>query len=117
MPRVKSAVGRLRRKKRLFKRVKGFRGGRSKLLRTAAQSLIRSEAFATAHRRLKKRTMRSLWILRINVACRERGMSYSQFIYGLKKANIELDRKILSDLAIRDEKGFQQLVELAKKAG
>lgn len=117
MPRVKSAVGRLRRKKRLFKRVKGFRGGRSKLLRTAKQSLIRSEAFATKHRRVKKRQMRGLWILRINVACREQGISYSQFINGLKKANIELDRKILSDLAVRDEKGFQQLVELAKKAG
>jgi large subunit ribosomal protein L20 len=115
--RVKNCVPRLRRKRRLLKRVKGFRGARSKLLKTAKESRIRSEAYATRHRRLRKRQIRALWIVRINAACRARGVSYSQFIYGLKKANIELDRKILSDIAIRDTAGFDQLVDTAKKAG
>ena len=115
--RVKNSVPRLRRKRRLLKRVKGFRGARSKFLKTAKESRLRSEAFATRHRRLRKRQIRSLWIVRINAACRSRGISYSQFINGLKRANVELDRKILSDLAIRDASGFDSLVETAKKAG
>jgi len=115
--RVKNAVPRLRRKRRLLKRVKGFRGARSKLLKTAKESRIRSEVYATQHRRLRKRQMRALWIVRINAACRSRGLSYSQFMNGLKKANVELDRKILSDIAIRDAAGFDQLVETAKQAG
>ena len=115
--RVKNSVPRLRRKRRLLKRVKGFRGARSKLLKTAKESRLRSEAFATRHRRLRKRQIRGLWIVRINAACRARGISYSQFIDGLKRANVELDRKILSDLAIRDSSGFDSLVETAKKAG
>ena len=114
--RVKSAVPRLRRRKRLLKRVKGFRGARGKLLRTARDSRIRSEAFATRHRRLRKRQMRGLWILRINAACRARGIAYGRFINGLKKASVELDRKILSDLAVRDAGSFDRLVELARKA-
>ena len=117
MPRVTSAVPRLRRKRRLLKRVKGFRGARSKLLKVAKESRIRSEAFATRHRRLRKRQLRSLWIVRINAACRSRGISYSRFIDGLQKANVELDRKILSDLAVRDATVFDQLVDIAKKAG
>lgn len=115
--RVKNSVPKLRRKRRLLKRVKGFRGARSKLLKVAKESRIRSEAFATKHRRARKRDMRSLWITRINAACRQRGLSYSQFIYGLKKSSVELDRKILSDIAVRDTGTFDQLVELAKKAG
>lgn len=115
--RVKNSVPKLRRKRRLMRRVKGFRGGRSKLLKIAKESRIRSEAFATRDRRVKKRTMRRLWIVRINAACRNRGISYSTFIDGLRKSKVDLDRKILSDLAIRDETAFDQLVELAKKAG
>lgn len=115
--RVKTAVPKLRRKRRLLKRVKGFRGARSKLLKAAKESRIRAEAYATRHRRMRKRDMRSLWIVRINAACRARGMSYSRFIDGLKKANVDLDRKILSDLAIRDAAAFEELVELARKTG
>ncbi len=114
--RVKNAVAKLRRKRRLLKRVKGFRGARSKLVRVAKESRIRSEAYATRHRRLKKRQMRSLWILRINAACRAQGVSYSRFMNGLKKAKVDLDRKVLSDLAVRDAAAFSHLVELAKKA-
>ena len=114
--RVKSSVSKLRRKRRLLKRVKGFRGSRSKLLKVAKESRIRAEAFATRHRRLRKRQMRRLWVLRINAACRARGLSYSAFINGLKKAEVELDRKVLSDLAVRDTAGFSTLIELARKA-
>ena len=99
-----------------MKRVKGFRGGRSKLYRVAKESRIRAEAFATRHRRQRKRDMRSLWIVRINAACRAQGLSYSQFMNGLKKSQVELDRKNLSELAIRDAEGFNKLVELARKA-
>ena len=115
MPRVKNSVAKLRKKRRLLKRVKGFRGGRRKLLRTAKETLIRAEAYATQHRRKKKGDWRRLWILRINAACRARGMNYSQFMAGLKKANVELNRKILSDMAVRDSTGFDQLVDTARK--
>ncbi len=114
--RVKNSVPKLRSKRRLMRKVKGARGGRSKLLKTAKETLIRAEAFATRHRRTKKRTMRSLWIVRINAACRNRGITYGRFIDGLKKSNVDLDRKALSELAIRDTAAFDQLVELAKKA-
>jgi|SRR5438093_10410621 len=116
MPRAKNAVAKLRRKKRLLKRVKGFYGGRGKLLRTAKETLIRAEAFATKHRRKKKGDWRRLWILRINAACKLRGINYSQFMAGLKKANVELNRKMLSDIAVRDSSGFDQLVAAAKSA-
>lgn len=115
--RVKNSVPKLRGKRRLMRRVKGARGGRSKLLKTARETLVRAEAFATRDRRVKKRTMRSLWIVRINAACRSRGITYGRFIDGLKKSSVELDRKALSDLAVRDSGAFDQLVELAKKAG
>ena len=116
MSRVSNVVARLRKKKRLFKRVKGFRGGRSKLLRTAKESLIRAEAFATKHRRKKKGDWRRLWIVRINAACRSRGMNYSQFIRGLKAAEIDLNRKMLADLAVRDSEAFDTLVSQAQAA-
>ena len=116
MPRATSGVARHRRNKRLFKRVKGFRGARSKHLRTAKETLQRAEAYATRHRRKKKGDWRRLWIVRINAACRARGLSYSEFICRLKKADIELDRKMLADLAVRDASAFDQLVELAKSA-
>ena len=114
MPRVRNSVAKLRKKRRLLKRVKGFRGGRGKLLRTAKETRIRAEAFATKHRRKKKGDWRGLWIVRINAACRARGINYSQFVKGLKKANIELNRKVLSDIALRDSSGFDSLVETVK---
>ena len=116
MPRARNAVARLKKKKRLFRRVKGFRGGRRKLLRTAKESRARAEAYATIHRRQKKRVWRRLWIVRINAACRSRGLRYSEFIAGLKKADIDLNRKVLADLAVRDEAAFDDLVERAKSA-
>jgi large subunit ribosomal protein L20 len=115
--RVSSSVPKLRRKRRLMRRVKGFYGNRGNLLKLAKQSRIRSEVFATAHRRAKKRDLRRLWILRLNAALRPRGISYSRFIHGLKLSKVELDRKMLSELAIRDAAAFDRLVELAKKAG
>jgi large subunit ribosomal protein L20 len=114
--RVKTSVPKLRRKRRLLKRVKGFYGRRSKSQKLALESRIRAEAFATKHRRRKKRQFRNLFILRINAACRQEGISYSRFMNGLKKANVALDRKALSELAIRDAAGFRELVELAKRA-
>lgn len=116
MPRVKNGVAKLRKRRRLMRRVKGFRGGRGKLLRTAKETRIRAEVFATKHRRKKKGDMRGLWIIRINAACRQRGVTYSQFILGLKRANITLNRKMLADLALRDTSGFDGLVTTAKSA-
>jgi len=102
-------------KKRLFRKVKGFVGGRSRLLRTAKETLIRAGVYAFRDRRARKREFRKLWIIRLNAACRERGMRYSQFIAGLIKANIELDRKILSDMAINDVAGFDQVFAIVKE--
>lgn len=101
-------------KRRLFKKVKGYRGGRSKLLRTAKETLVRAEAFATRDRRVRKREFRSLWIIRINAACRERGLRYSEFIHGLQKAEIGLDRKMLAEMAVNDPAGFDAVVEKVK---
>lgn len=99
-----------------MRRVKGYWGGRSKLLRTAKETLVRAEAFATKHRRKKKGDWRRLWIVRINAACRMRGVNYSQFIQGLNKANVELNRKMLADLAVRDSGAFDALVAKAQEA-
>jgi len=103
-------------KKRLFKKAKGYVGGRNHLLRTVKETLIRAEAFAYRDRRARKRDFRRLWITRINAACRQREIRYSEFIHGLKKANIELDRKMLSEMAIHDPEGFDKVVEEAKSA-
>jgi large subunit ribosomal protein L20 len=103
-------------KKRLFKKVKGYRGGRGKLLRTAKETLVRAGAYAFRDRRVKKRTFRQLWIIRINAAVRERGLRYSEFINGLAKANLELDRKTLSELAIHDPPAFDAVCEKVKEA-
>lgn len=105
-----------KKKNRLFKKAKGYRGGRSKLLRTVKETLVRSEAYAFRDRRVRKREFRKLWIIRINAATRERGLRYSQFIAGLKKAEIELDRKTLSEMAIHDPAAFDAVVEKAKEA-
>lgn len=112
---VKGAA-RNRAKKRLFKKVKGFVGGRSKLLRTAKETLIRAGVYAFRDRRNRKREFRSLWIIRINAACRERGLRYSEFINGLTRAQIELDRKILADMAVNDPEAFAAVVDAAKAA-
>lgn len=103
-------------KRRLFKKVKGFVGGRSKLYRTAKESLVRAGAYAFRDRRARKRDFRSLWIIRINAAAHMHGLRYSEFIHGLALANVGLDRKMLADLAVADPEGFVQVVELAKQA-
>ena len=116
MVRVKYGAPRHRKKVRFFKRARGFRGGRSKLWRTVQESVVRAWAYAYRDRRQKKRQFRRLWILRINAASRMRGMSYSTFIDGLKKAQIDLNRKELSELAIHEPGAFDALVEQAKAA-
>ena len=101
-------------KKRLFKAAKGYRGGRGKLTRTVKETLIRSGAYAFRDRRVRKREFRKLWIIRINAACRQYDVKYSEFIYGLKLAGIEMDRKTLSEMAIHDEVGFKSVVDAVK---
>ncbi|MDR2345135.1 MAG: 50S ribosomal protein L20 [Planctomycetaceae bacterium] len=103
-------------KKRLFKRAKGFRSGRSKLLRTVKETIVRANCYATRDRRVRKRDFRSLWITRINAAVRELGLRYSEFICGLKAANITLDRKTLAELAVNDHQAFSKIVETVKKS-
>jgi large subunit ribosomal protein L20 len=103
-------------KKRLFKKVKGFVGGRHRLLRTAKETLLRAGVYAFRDRRNRKREFRKLWIIRINAAVRERGLSYSVFINGLIKAEIGLDRKILADMAATDPTAFDQVVAAVKEA-
>jgi large subunit ribosomal protein L20 len=98
----------------MLKRAKGYVGGRSRLFRTAKETLARAGKFAFRDRRVKKRLFRQLWIIRLNAAVRERGLRYSQFIAGLKKANIELDRKSLSELAIHDPPAFDAIVKEVK---
>ncbi|MDO5580712.1 MAG: 50S ribosomal protein L20 [Planctomycetia bacterium] len=114
--RVRRGSARRQSKRRLFKRAKGFRGGRSKLLRTMKETVLRADVFATRDRRVRKRNFRRLWIVRINAAVRALGLRYSEFIAGLKKANIVLDRRQLADMAVRDQAGFQKVFDLAKAA-
>ena len=114
--RTTKGSARNRAKNRLYRKAKGYRGGRGNLLRTVKETLVRSEAYAYRDRRVRKREFRKLWIIRINAAVRERGLRYSQFIHGLKEAKVELDRKILSDMAIHDPEAFDQVVDLAKQA-
>lgn len=115
MVRVHSNVARHRRVKKILKAARGYRGARSKNLRTAKTSLLRAGNYAYAHRRLKRRELRKLWIVRINAAARAQGLSYSQFMAGLKKASIELDRKVLSDMAARQPEAFAALVGRVKE--
>ena len=115
MPRVKRGKTALRRRKRLLKEAKGYYGARSKSYRKARETLMRAWAYAYRDRKTKKRTMRSLWIVRINAAARLANLSYSEFMGGLKKAGIELDRKVLADMAVHDQKGFEQIAEIAKR--
>ncbi len=114
--RVKGGNNTRRRHKKILKIAKGFRGGFGRLFRPANQAVLKALSNAYKHRRLKKRDFRSLWIVRINAAARDNGISYSQLMNGLKKANISINRKILADLAVKDEQSFSQLVQKAKAA-
>ena len=114
--RVLLGKARHRAKKRLFKEARGNVGGRGKLLRTVKETLVRAGVFAFRDRRVRKRVLRKLWIIRINAACRERGLRYSQFINGLLKAGIELDRKTLAEMAVNDPGAFDAVVAQAKEA-
>ena len=111
--RIKRGFKARRRRNKVLKLAKGFRGGRSKLYRTAADSVDKALMYAYRDRRRKKRDFRSLWIARINAAVRMNSLSYSKFIHGLKEAQIDLDRKVLAELAISDPKAFSQIVAQA----
>lgn len=112
--RVKRGMAAHRRHKKYLDLAKGYRGGRSKLYRTAREAVERALTYSYRDRRTRKREFRKLWILRINAGSRENGLSYSRFMSGLKKANIALDRKVLADLAVHAKADFAQLVEMAK---
>jgi large subunit ribosomal protein L20 len=116
MPRVKRGTKRRAKRKKILDRASGYFLTKSKLYRSAKESVERALKFAYAGRRQKKRQFRSLWIVRIGAAARQNGMSYSQFISGLKKSGVELDRKILADLAVKDPAAFKGLAEQAKGA-
>lgn len=114
MPRVTPGAATRHRRKRILKDAKGFAGTRSKLFRPAKQTVMKAGVYAFRDRRAKKRTFRSLWIVRVTAACELRGVSYSVFMGGLKKACVALNRKMLSEIAIADPAAFDKLVELAK---
>ena len=114
MARVKGGVGAKKRHNRTLKLAKGYRGARSKQYRVAKQSVMRALASSYAGRKQRKREFRRLWIARINAAARINGISYSQFMHGLKLADVELNRKVLADMAVNDPQGFATLAELAK---
>jgi large subunit ribosomal protein L20 len=115
MARIKHSVSTRARKKRVLKAAKGFYGDRSRRYRLAKETLARAMRYATRDRKVRKREIRSLWITRINAACREEGITYSRLISALTKANVALDRKIIADMAVNDRVAFGKLVELVKK--
>jgi large subunit ribosomal protein L20 len=116
MPRVKRAVHSHKKRRKVLKLAKGFRGGHGRLLRSAKEAVARALRYAYRDRRVRKREFRALWITRVNAAARENGLSYSRLLFGLKKAGVEVDRKILADLAVNDAAAFQALAEKAKSA-
>ena len=116
MARVKGALSTRKRHKKILKLAKGYRGAKSKLYRVANQAVMKSLSYAYVGRKLKKRDFRSLWITRISAACKMNDINYSRFMNGLKKANIEINRKMLSEIAINDPQAFANLVETAKKS-
>lgn len=116
MARVKGALATRKRRKRVLKLAKGYRGAKSKLFRTAKQAVMKSLVYAYIGRKQRKRDFRRLWITRISAACKMNGINYSQFMNGLKKANIDMNRKMLSEIAIADAQAFTALVEKAKAA-
>ncbi|MBO8156424.1 MAG: 50S ribosomal protein L20 [Bacillaceae bacterium] len=116
MPRVKGGPQTRRRRKRILKLAKGYYGAKHSLFKTAKQQVMKSGQYAYRDRRQRKRDFRKLWIARINAAARMNDMSYSRFMHGLKQAGIDINRKMLADLAVNDEKGFTELVNKAKEA-
>ena len=114
MPRVKRGVASKRRHNRILREAKGYYAGRKNLIKTAREAVEKGWKYAYRDRKQRKRVFRSLWIARINAAAREHGLSYSRMMSGLKQANVEIDRKILAQLAISDPKAFSELAELAK---
>jgi len=116
MARVKRGVTAHKRHKRLLQAAEGRRGTRSRLVKPAREALLHAMAYATRDRKQRKRQLRELWIIRINAAAREHGLTYGRFIAGLKKADVELDRKVLADLAVRDATTFGRIVEVARGA-
>ena len=116
MPRTTNAVPSRKRRKKVLKRAKGFRGGRGKLYRAANETVLRAEAYSFVGRKRKKRDFRRLWIIRINAAARQNNMAYGELMHGLKKAGVDLDRKSLADVALNDDVAFKALVDVASKA-
>uniref|UniRef100_A0A831U2I5 Large ribosomal subunit protein bL20 n=1 Tax=Geobacter metallireducens TaxID=28232 RepID=A0A831U2I5_GEOME len=114
MPRVKRGFKARRRRNKVLKLAKGYRGARSKLFRSATEAVDRALNYAFRDRKVKKRDFRALWITRINAASRLNGLSYSKLIHGLKKASVEIDRKVLADLAVSDPRGFSEIASVAK---
>ncbi len=115
MPRVKRGNRRRKRRKKVLKLAKGYFGSKSKLYRPATEQVLKSLAYSYRDRKQKKRNFRKLWITRINAGARQHGLSYSKFIHGLKQADVDINRKMLSELAIHDSDSFADLVELAKE--
>lgn len=115
MPRVKRGVNAKKNRRKVLKAAKGYRAGKSKLYRVAIEAVDRAMAYATAHRRQKKREIRSLWIARINAAARMNDITYSRLMNGLLKAHVEIDRKALADMAVKDPAGFTKVVSVAKQ--
>jgi large subunit ribosomal protein L20 len=116
MPRATNAVARKKRKKKVLSRAKGYFGRKHSSYRFANEQVMRSDAYAYRDRRARKRDFRRLWITRINAAARQEGMSYSQLMNGLKKAEVDVNRKMLADIAVSDPDGFRRFVELAREA-
>ena len=116
MARVKGALATRKRRKKVLKLAKGYFGAKSKLFKTAKEAVMKSGNYAYIGRRQKKRDFRRLWITRISAACKMNGMNYSTFMNGLNKANVQINRKMLADLAVNDPAGFETLVKTAKKA-
>jgi large subunit ribosomal protein L20 len=116
MARATNAVARKKRKKKVLDRAKGYYGRKHSSYRLANEQVMRSEAYAYRDRRTRKRDFRRLWITRINAAARQEGMSYSELIHGLQKAEIDVNRKMLADIAVNDPDGFRRFVELAREA-
>ncbi len=113
--RTTTGVARKKAKRRLFRKTKGYRGGRGNLLRTAKETIIRAGVYAYRDRKVRKREFRKLWIIRINAAVRQRGMRYSEFIHGLNQAEIQLDRKMLAEMAVNDPAAFDAVVDQVKE--
>ncbi len=114
--RIKRGVNAIKKRRKILKAAKGYRGSKSTLYRVAKEQVMKSGNYAFVGRKLKKRDFRTLWIARINAACRQNDISYSKFMHGLKVANIDLNRKVLSEIATTDANAFASLVETAKKA-